>query len=261
MTLAVASRATYLRCEFKFGVWSGDVEPTSFYDPVNFTKLEITSQTQEFEQLISNMESTYGQLLASVAKPTESASLSAEADYMPPYLMGLMLGADITELSQTQLQVTDEPVTLALGVWVPLANKYLIPSAVATPFVLETDGDPDTEIASTKYTVDYINGLIKATHSDAVGAKLANYYKATRTGEIYKGGQAKSAYLKLIGTGTEKLSQKRCRLQIHKVSLAASAAFDPVAGGYVKGSFAGDLLTPSTETSPWTYEYLSDLSA
>lgn len=43
MTLAVASRATYLRCEFKFGVWSGDVAPTSFYDPVNFTKLEITS--------------------------------------------------------------------------------------------------------------------------------------------------------------------------------------------------------------------------
>jgi hypothetical protein len=260
MTLAVASRATYLRCEFKFGVWSGDVAPTSFYDPVNLTKLEIQSQVQEFEQLLSNMESTYGQVLASVAKPTESASLSAEVDYMPPYLMGLMLGADITELSQSSGDVEDEAVTLALGVWVPLANKYISPNSVLTPFVLETDGTPDVEIASTKYEVDYINGLIKATHADAVGAKVVTYKKAARTGETYKGGQAKSAYLKLIGTGTEKVSQKRVRLQIHKASLAASAAFDPVAGGYVKGSFAGDLLTPTGETSPWTYEYL-DLAA
>ena len=260
MTLAVASRATYLRCEFKFGVWSGDIAPTQFYDPVNFTKLEIQSQKQEFEQLLSNMESSYGQVLASVAKPTEAASLSAEAGYMPPYLMGLLLGADITELSQSSGAVADEAVTLALGVWVPLANKYLAAHGTGTEIVLETPGTPDVEVANTKYVVDLINGLIKATHADAVGTKQISYYKATRTGELYKGGQAKSAYLKLVGTGTEKISQKRCRLQIHKVSLAASAAFDPVAGGYVKGSFAGDLLTPSTETSPWTYEYL-DLAA
>lgn len=260
MTIPVASRALYLRCEFKFGVWSGDTPPTSYYDPVNFTKLEIQSQVQEFEQLISNMESTSGQILASVAKPTEAASLSAEADYMPPVLFGLLLGADITELSQAELQVTDEAVTLALGVWVPLANKYILPHTTEKPFVLETDGTPDVEIASTKYEVDYINGLIKATHADAVGAKLATYYKATRTGEIYKGGQAKSSYLKLVGTGTEKISSKRVRLVIHKANLAASGAFDVAAGGFVKGVFAGDLLTPSGETSPWQYEYL-DLAA
>ena len=258
MTLAVASRATYLRCEFKFGVWSGDVEPTSFYDPVNFTKLEITSQTQEFEQLISNMESSYGQVLASVAKPTDAASLSAEADYMPPYLMGLMLGADITELSQTTAAVPDEAITPVVGLWIPLANKYLAAHGTGTEIVAKTSGD--VAVDSTHYSIDLINGLFKAL--DATGATVAklSYHKATRTGELYKGGQAKSAYLKLVGTGTEKVSQKRCRLQIHKVSLAASAAFDPVAGGYVKGSFAGDLLTPSTETSPWTYEYL-DLAA
>lgn len=258
MTLAVASRATYLRCEFKFGIWSGDVAPTSFYDPVNFTKLEITSQTQEFEQLISNMESTYGQVLASVAKPTKSASLAAEADYMPPYLMGLMLGADIAELSQTTGAVPDEAITPALGLWVPLANKYIAAHGTGTEIVAETSGD--VTVDSSHYAVDLVNGLFKAL--DATGATVAkiSYHKATRAGEIYKGGQAKSAYLKLIGTGTEKVSQKRVRLAIHKVSLAASAAFDPVAGGYVKGSFAGDLLTPSTETSPWTYEYL-DLAA
>lgn len=254
MAIPVASRAVYLRCEFKFGVWSGDTAPTQFYDPINFTKLEIASQTQEFEQLISNMESTYGQTLASVAKPTEVASLAAEADYMPPYLFGLLLGADITELSQSSGAVADEAITPAVGLWVPLANQYIAPHDTGTEIVAETSGD--VVIASTHYTIDHINGLFKALDSTGATVAKISYHKAARTGEIYKGGQAKSAYLKLVGTGTEKVSQKRCRLLVHKVSLAASAAFDPVAGGYVKGSFAGDLLTPTGETSPWTYNYL-----
>lgn len=254
MPIPVASRAVYLRCEFKFGVWSGDTAPTQFYDPINFTKLEIASQTQEFEQLISNMESTYGQTLASVAKPTEVASLAAEADYMPPYLFGLLLGADITELSQSSGAVADEAITPAVGLWVPLANQYIAPHGTGTEIVAETSGD--VEVASSHYTIDHINGLFKALDSTGATVAKISYHKAARTGEIYKGGQAKSAYLKLVGTGTEKVSQKRCRLLVHKVSLAASAAFDPVAGGYVKGSFAGDLLTPTGETSPWTYNYL-----
>lgn len=258
MAIPVASRATYLRCEFKFGVWNGDTAPTNFYDPINFSKLEIKSQVQEFEQLLSNMESTYGQILASVAKPTESANLSAECDYMPPYLMGLLLGAAITELSQTTSAVADEAITPVLGRWIPLANKYIAAHGTGTEIVVETSGD--VTIASSHYSIDLINGLYKALDSTGATAAKISYHPATRTGEIYKGGGATSAYLKLIGTGTEKVTSKRCRLQIHKVSLAASAAFDPVAGGYVKGTFAGDLITPSTETSPWTYEYL-DLDA
>ncbi len=258
MALAVASRAIYLRCEFKFGVWSGDVAPTNYYDPVNFTKLEITSQAQEFEQLLSNMESSAGETLASVAKTAEAAKLAAEADYMPPYLFGLLLGADITELSQTTSAVADEAITPALGLWVPLANRYIAPHDTGTEIVAETSGD--VVVASTHYSIDHINGLFKALDATGMTVAKISYHPATRTGEIYKGGKAKSAYLKLVGTGTEKITQKRCRLVIHKASLAASGTFDPVAGGYVKGAFAGDLLTPSTETSPWQYEYL-DLAA
>lgn len=258
MALAVASRAIYLRCEFKFGVWSGDTAPTNFYDPVNFTKLEITSQNQEFEQLISNMESSAGETLASVAKTAEAAKLAAEADYMPPYLFGLLLGADITELSQTTSAVADEAITPALGLWVPLANRYIAVHGTGTEIVAETSGD--VVVASTHYSIDHINGLFKALDATGMTVAKISYHPATRTGEIYKGGKAKSAYLKLVGTGTEKITQKRCRLVIHKASLAASGTFDPVAGGYVKGAFAGDLLTPSTETSPWQYEYL-DLAA
>lgn len=177
---------------------------------------------------------------------------------MPPYLFGLLLGADITELSQTTSAVADEAITPALGLWVPLANRYIAVHGSGTEIVAETSGD--VVVASTHYSIDHINGLFKALDATGMTVAKISYHPATRTGEIYKGGKAKSAYLKLVGTGTEKITQKRCRLVIHKASLAASGTFDPVAGGYVKGAFAGDLLTPSTETSPWQYEYL-DLAA
>lgn len=258
MAIAVASRALYLRAELKFGLWAGDVAPTQFYDPVNFTKLELTSQKQEFEQLISNMESSAGETLASIAKTAEAAKLSAEADYMPPALFSLLLGADITELTQTTGAIADEAITPAVGLWVPLANQYLAPHGTGTEIVAETSGD--VTVDSTHYAIDLINGLFKAM--DATGATVAkiSYHKAARTGEIYKGGKAKSAYVMLVGTATEKVSARRCRIRIHKVSMAASGAFDVVAGGYVKGTFAGDLLTPSNQTSPWQMEYL-DMAA
>jgi hypothetical protein len=56
------------------------------------------------------------------------------------------------------------------------------------------------------------------------------------------------------------VSQRRCRLVLHKANLAASGTFDPVTGTYVNGAFAGNLLTPLGETSPWQYEFL-DLAA
>lgn len=258
MATPVAPRALYLRCEFKYGLWSGDTAPTQYYDPVNFTKLEITSQVQEFEQLVSNMESTYGETLASVAKPTSAASLAAEADYMPPHLFGLLLGADITDLAQTGATVTDEAITPAVGLWVPLANKYIAPHDTGTEIVAKTSAD--AVIAATNYSVDTVNGLFKALNATGATVAKLSYKTTTRSGEVYKGGKAKSAYLKLVGSGTEKSSGKRCSIIVHKASLAASGTFDPVAGGYVKGAFAGDLLTPSTETSPWTFSY-TDLAA
>jgi hypothetical protein len=257
MAVAVASKALYLNCAIKFGFWSGDIAPTQFYDAVNWTKMELTSQVQEADDLLSNMEGSAGEALASVNKTTEPGSLSGDADYMPPALYAVLLGATLSEVTQTQEAVVDEAVTLALGLWVPLANKYILTDPA---FVLETDGSPDVVVASTKYEVDYVNGMIKATHSDAVGAKLANYTRAARTIEQYAAGKAVSNYVMLRGSATEKVSSKRGRLQVHKVNLSGSAAFDPVTGTYVKGSFAGTMLTPTGYDSPWEFQ-ISDLAA
>jgi hypothetical protein len=254
MAIPNASRAIYLQCAFKFGLWSGDTAPTQFYDPVNFTKLEITGVAQETDDLTSNLEGTFGETLASVNKPTEAATLSAEANYMPPALFKLLIGADITELAQSTAGVVDEAIVAAEGLWVPLANQWLETTGITG----KTAGDVTVDAAH--YEVDTVNGLFKALNATGATVTKVSYTKSDRTGEIYKGGKAKSEYVTLVGTATEKVSQKRGRLIIHKANLAADAAFDAVAGAYVQGSFAGKLLTPSTETSPWTWVY-SDLAS
>lgn len=255
MALSVASRGTYLNCALKFGIWvDGNTPPTSYYDPVNWTKLEITGQTQESDDLPSNMEGSIGENLASVNKPTESAKIEGEANYMPPTLYALLLGADVSEVTQATGAVTDEAITPAVGLWVPLANRYI----ETTGIVAKTSAD--VVVSAANYDVDVINGLFRAKNSTGATVAKITYTKSTRNIERYEAGKAKSSYIKMVGTATEQVSKKRCRLVIHKANLAGNAAFDPVSGTYVKGAFAGKLLTPTGENSPWVYEYL-DLAA
>lgn len=258
MAIAVASKALYLNCAIKFGFWSGDTAPTQFYDAVNWTKLELTTQQQEAENLLSNMEGSAGEPLASVNKTTEAGSLSAEADYMPPALYAVLLGATLSEVTQTTGAIADEAITPAIGLWVPLANKYLAAHGTGTEIVAETAAD--ATIASTNYEVDLVNGMFKALNATGATVAKISYHTTTRTIENYAAGKAISNYVGLIGSATEKVSSKRGRIHIHKVNLAGSAAFDPVTGTYVKGTFSGTMLTPTGYTSPWTFQ-VSDLAA
>lgn len=249
--MAFEHRPMYIQAALNYGLWSGDTAPTQYQGPINITKLELTAIKQENDRLISNIDGSFGEALASVPKPTDPGTVSMEFNSMPKELLSLVIGADQSALTQTNDTVTDEAVTTVLNIWVPLANKFL---DSATPLVLETA--PSTVIASTKYEVDYISGMIMATHSDAVGSKLATYKKLALTAsETYAAGKAKSAYLKLVGPATEKISGKRGLLIVHKMSVSNSAAYDWVKGGYAVGTLAGDLLTPSTEDSPYTFHY------
>lgn len=261
MAIAVASKPIYLNCALKFGFWTGDTPPTQFYDPVNWTKMEINSQKQETDDLPSNIEGSVGELLASVNKTTEAGSISAEADFMPPALYGVLIGATVSEVTQTTAAVPDEAITPVVGLWVPLANKYLAAHSVSTPIVAEKVVESvDTEISATHYQIDLVNGMYKALDAEGALATKISYHTATRSIENYAAGKAVSSYVMLVGSATEKVSMKRGRLLIAKVNLSGSAAFDPVTGTYVKGAFTGKMLTPTGYDSPWTFQ-LSDMAA
>lgn len=242
-------RAIYLRCALRVGVWDGDTPPTSYSDPVNFTKAEISNPTQEAEQLISNMIASYGSAIDSQQKPTEPASIALEFNTLTPRLIAVALGADLSEVTQSSGDVTAEAVTTQLNAWVPLANRYITAHGTGTEIVLKTSPGGVT-VDSSKYELDLTLGLIKAIHADAVGAMTIDYTKAARTYEKYEGGQAKTAYVKLWGEAYDAVSQKSGILVVHKANLAADGAFDPVVGGYLAGSLSGDLIAPTGTNSP-----------
>ena len=250
--MAYDHRPMYVQCRLNYGLYTGDVAPTTYLGPVNITKLELNSIKQEQERLISNMEGSWGEALASVAKPTDPGTITMEFNSMPQELLSLVIGADVSALTQTNDAVPDEVITTVLDTWVPLANRFL---DSATPLVLETS--PSTVIATTKYEVDYNAGLIRALHADAVGVgKLATYKKlAITAGESYAAGKAKSAYIKLYGTAIEKITGNAGLLTIYKASVSPSSAYDWVKGGFATGSLTGDLITPTGFGSPYLFEY------
>lgn len=242
----------YVEAAVKVGIWSGETAPTQFYGPINFTKLGISPPAQELERLKSNLEGSVGEDLATVQKPAADASteLAAEFDRGTPDLMALAIGADMAELAQSSSSAIDELVTTALGIWVPVASQYI--SAVS----LKTNGD--VAVAADKYEMDLVNGMIKAIHADAVGTDMKISYTIDATAGItYNAGKAKSAYVMLIGSATERVSQTRGRIVVHRANLAPNGEWDPVAGGFLRGAVSGSCETPVyagyTAASPWSF--------
>lgn len=242
-------RPLYIQYKPYYGLWTGDTPPTQFYGPINITKLETTPITQEDDDNISNIAGSIGEVLASVPKPTEAGTLSMEFNSMPTDLLNLVIGADESTLSQTTGAVTDELVTTALNVWVPLANQYLS----STGFSLKTNGD--VAVTADKYNVDYNDGLIMAIHADAVGTDMkSSYTKEDVAGETYSGGKAKSGYLMLRGPAYNKWTDKWGRLTIIKATVSNSQAQDWVKGGWMAGTLTGKLLTPTGYNAPLTFQ-------
>lgn len=244
--------AFYLQCKLKIGFWSGETPPTQFYPAVNFTKLGLTAPGQEIERLKSNMEGTVGQDLATVQKPTEDASVALAAEFTraPRSVLALAIGADASELTQSGATVTDEAVTVAVGVWVPLANAYL-----ASFTTLKTAAD--ATIDASHYEVDLVDGMIMALDAEGATGTKATYATSTVAGVTYDAGKIKSVYCMIRGTATDQNTQKRGRLIIHRANLAPNGEWDVVAGGFLKGAVSGSCETPQyagyTRTSPYQF--------
>ncbi len=245
--------------KLKFGFWSGDTPPTQFYPAVNFTKIGLTPPAQEIERLKSNMEGSVGQDLRTVQKPTEDSDVKFTGEFTraPRTLMALAIGATPTELTQSTATVTDEAVTLAVGLWVPLANAYL-----ASFTGLKTAAD--ATVAAANYEVDLVDGMIMALNSTGATGTKATYVKDDVAGVQYDAGKALSEYCMIRGTATDKSTETRGRLIIHKANLAPSGEWDVVAGGFLTGVLEGSCETPSasgyTRTSPYQF-FTTDIAA
>jgi hypothetical protein len=243
-------RPAFLEIKMKAGVWSGDVEPTSYFDPVNFTKLEITPVKQDVMRVMSNMHGSIGESLDTQYKASEPATMSAELNAFNEELAAIILGSEVSDSNQTGTTVTDLPITTALNIWVKLPDQQL----ASTGFELNTTDATPVLIDAAKYEVDIMNGLIKAIHADAVGDMTVTYDTVTTTGgRKFASGKAKVTNLQLIGYALDKTANQYGILKIHKMSVVSSQAMDLAATDFMKGTLTGDLITPIGFTSPWEF--------
>lgn len=260
MTIATAQAIkVYMNFEGRIGLWDGETPPAQYSDFINFETIGISAPEQEEVKLISRMTSSYGTALdaQNVASDTVAA-VEIEATTFTPGMLEMMLGATVTEVTQTTAAVSDEVVNTALNVWVPLANRGLAAAGTGTEISLATSGD--VAVDASKYEIDLVLGMIKATHADAVGTGMKlSYHKADVTWEAYESGLAKTTYVHITGQATEKVSNKVGMLDIWRASLKSSGSFNPIGGEYLKGALSGDLITPAvairgaTPTAPWTW--------
>lgn len=257
MAIAAAqTRAIYLNFEGRVGIWDGLTPPTGYSDVINFEVMNITVPEQDEVKLISRMTSSYGSALDSQNVPTDSvAAVEIEASTFTPWMLEILLGADVTEATQAATPVVNELVDTALNVWVPIDKR-----GIDTEETIALKTGADAAVDAAKYQIDSHLGMIKAIHADAVGTGMKiSYTPLAITWEKYEAGLAKTAYVHITGAATEKVSNKVGIVDVWRASLKPNGAFTPIGGEYLKGSLTGDLITPSvailgaTPTAPWTW--------
>jgi hypothetical protein len=226
----------------KAGVWVGETPPSRFYDPVNFTKLEITPVKQDVMRVMSNMHGSIGESLDTQYKSSEPATMSAELNAFNEDLASIIIGSENSDYSTTGAEISSYAVTTVLNRWVKLTHQHIN----AATFVM-------TAVTADKYELDAINGLIKAIHADAVGSKNVNYTTLSTTGRKFASGKAKVTNLQLIGYALDKTANQYGILKIHKMSVVSSQAMDLAAADFMKGTLTGDLITPIGFNSPWEF--------
>lgn len=251
--MAFEHRPIYINVAMNFGIWVNDVEPTQFDGPVNFTQLEFTPGAQEFDDLLSNVDGSVGELLASVGRPTESAQATIAFNSQPKDLLAIALNADASALSQTGATQTDQAITLVLDKWVAFPNGH---RHIDTATVVVEKTGPVT-IPAAEYEVDGPAGLIRALTANAATAIQVTYDTLTVTGDIMDAGKAKQTTVKLLGSATNKVTGKRGTLEIYKAILTANNNVDWAAGQYISGSAAGKLITPTGKISPYQFVQLT----
>lgn len=247
------ARPIYINFTGKFGLWVDGVAPTSYHGPINFTQIEVTPPAGEFDDLTSNMEDDWGAALASVRRPTDVPQVSIAYNTFPRASLALMLGATVTDLSQTGTGKTDQAVTTILDEWVKLPDRHIDASSVE----YATAATPETPLSNALIEIDPILGMVKALDAGAVGAMVFDYDTNDAAGEVYAGGQNLNSVIQLVGTCTNRATGKRGTLDMWQCVVGPTTPVDFAVAQYLSGTLGGRLVTPSGKASPYDFLLLS----
>ena len=271
-----SNRFFYFRAKFVFGLWNGNTEPTEFFGPANFTKMEITAPKQKFTRVLSNiMGGGFGNLMDAQPAVTDPATMVCEFDSMTNGMLNMLIGAHTAVLDQTGAKKggsSGEAVarTPVVGIWQRFANQYLMADDSAgadlTPIVFMDAGTPagsggtpaaipPAAIDIKHFEIDIVSGMWRPITSTGATAATVTYYTATRSGEIYNAGVITNQCVMLRGTAIEMSSNRNVAFEIHKAQLIPNGKIDLVGNNYLKGALDGDLLLPNGYASAWQMAY------
>jgi len=280
MALRTDPKPIFLDFDGVIGTWVSDsVAPANYSDFLELESIEITVPEVETVKLIGRRTSTLGLAIDSQNRATDSvAACTIKTNTFHPALLAIAMGANVSETTQAGADVTLDTVTTVLNVWVPLTNYAIAPHDTGKEVVLKTSSDVTVahnaqtldavtniqtflSTGTAKFQLDLDLGMIRAVHTDAVGAgmKLA-YDKEARTWETYEAGAALSSYVHIMGKAKNSNSGKVGTLDIWRANLAPDGPFTvPTGEKHFQGSFKGDLITPTVSirgavpTRPWRF--------
>ena len=156
----------------------------------------------------------------------------------------LVIAADGT--AQVQEITDNDETTITVDAFDPT------PAAGNQFYIVETTA----LTAGLDYSVDVTRGQIKPLTGgtlavdDVIAGTLDAY---AISGPNIKGATKDSITFSVIGETRDKVSGRRGRLTIHKVTAYASENQELVAGDYAKATLTGTLVTPDTESEPYTW--------
>lgn len=233
------SEGKILEINAYIGEWSGTTAPTSFFGPVNFTKLEAAPGETSIQNRPSRRQIDAGQSLNSVSK-TGPYTLNGETDDAGQEILRLQLLGTTSAVTQSANSETGEAVTLVENKWVPLSRQNLV-SGTAT-IATKTEG--------TDFQLDYQAGLIMALNAGCAGAQTVAYDYADIAAKKTTAGTEQTKVLQLRLSGVNSATGKKVWAKVHQWDCKPQGGWDALSEEFVKTVLNGTMTTPSGENGP-----------
>jgi hypothetical protein len=216
--------------------------------PIYANKLEIKPNV-DTKQSTSKGRYDYGQVLESVnlAQPTDFTLELKEVTGDVLVMAFLGTSAALNQVSGT---LSDAPITVKLGAWVPIGKSNL-----AAMVTVENTGGTVTHVEGTDYKLNRPMGWIMALKGgaivDAATVNITGAYSAA-SGTVISGSTRTEVRAEIVFDGINQADSTQVTATIWEAVLSADSAFDFLADDFGTVSLTGTLKTPIGQTAPYT---------
>lgn len=237
---------------------AGDIYIDRMVDGVKQGRVgPIYANAFQIQPSVNTIQSTskgrydYGQVLESIniAQPTTFTLELKEAT--GDILTMAFLGTDAA-LNEAAGTLTDVPVTVKKGKWIPLGKRNL-----DELITVENTAGTTTYVEGTDYKLNRPMGWIMALEggaiADAASVNVTGAYSAA-TGRVIKGSTRTEVRAEIIFDGINQADGTQCTVTIWEAVLSADSAFDFLADDFGNVSLTGNLKTPTGKDAPYIVE-------